>query len=207
MSFHHATVYIVEDDLSFRKSIERLVGSSGFKVMSFESAAAFLGQPLIRRPSCLLLDVCLPDMDGLSLQQKLIEMGSRLPIIFMTGHGDIPMSVRAMKKGAVDFLSKPFDVRELRKAVLSALEVDRRNRKIENRLVKNKVVLESLTSREQEVLRWVITGKPNKQIARVLGTTVKTIKVHRGRVMHKTGVASLVDLVHLAEKSGISPAV
>jgi FixJ family two-component response regulator len=206
MSVNKAVVYIVEDDLSFRKSVERLVRASGFEAVVFESADAFLAQSCIRRPSCLLLDVQLPGINGLELQQKLIEKGSGLPIIFMTGHGDIPMSVKAMKKGAVDFLPKPFESKDLRSSIQKALESDSQNRKIENQTDKIKSLVDTLTPREQEVLSWVITGKPNKQIASALGTTVKTIKVHRSRVMHKTGVTSLVELVHLAQKANISPA-
>jgi len=207
MSADKGVIYIVEDDPSFRKSMERLLRASGFKVVAFESANSFLTQRGIERPACLLLDVQLPDIDGFDLQQRLMERGSSLPIIFMTGHGNIPMSVRAMKKGAVDFLPKPFEAEDLRGAILKALERDIQNRKREIEVNKIKSLLDTLTPREKEVLRWVITGKLNKQIAAALGTTEKTIKVHRSRVMQKTKVSSVAELVRLAEKADISPAV
>jgi two-component system, LuxR family, response regulator FixJ len=206
MSAVKAVIYIVEDDASFRKSMERLVRSLEFEAISFESADSFLTEPCIRRPACLLLDVQLQGLDGLGLQQKLIERGNSLPIIFMTGHGTIPMSVQAMKKGAMDFLPKPFEAQDLRKAILTALERDTQNSEKELEVSRIKTLLDTLTPREKEVLRWVITGSLNKQIAYALGTTEKTIKVHRSRVMQKTGVTSVAELVRLAEKADISPA-
>jgi len=207
MSARKAVVYIVEDDPSFRKSMERLIRASGYNAVAFESANSFLTQPCIRRPACLLLDVQLPDIDGLDLQQKLIDRGSSLPIIFMTGHGNIPMSVQTMKKGAVDFLPKPFEAKELRSAILKAIELDIQNTRREIEVDKIKSLVDTLTPREKEVLRWIITGKLNKQIALVLGTTEKTIKVHRSRVMQKTSVSSVAELVRLAQKANIPPAV
>jgi len=206
MSTSRSVIYIIEDDPSFRKSMERLIKASGFNVISFGSAHSFLAEPSIRRPSCLLLDVRLPDINGLDLQQKLIEKGFGIPIIFMTGHGSIRMSVKAMKLGAVDFLPKPFEAKDLRSAILKALERDSQNRKKEGQVNKVKSLVDTLTPREKEVLRWVITGKLNKQIARAIGTTEKTIKVHRSRVMQKTKVSSVADLVRLAQKINISPA-
>ncbi len=207
MNKSKAAVYIVEDDASFRKSTERLIRASGFDVISFESANSFLAQAHLRHPACLLLDVRLPDIDGLDLQHKLIERGVSLPIIFMTGHGSIPMSVQAMKKGAVDFLPKPFEVKELHSAILRALERDIDIRKKEGKAKRIRSLIDRLTPREKEVLRWVITGKLNKQIADRMGTTEKTVKVHRGRVMQKTRVKSVAELVRLAEKVKIPPAV
>jgi RNA polymerase sigma factor (sigma-70 family) len=207
MSVRSAVIYVVEDDPSFRKSMERLIRASGFKVIAFESANSFLSQPRLERPACLLLDVRLPDIDGLALQQKLIEKGSNLPIIFMTGHGSIPMSVQAMKKGAVDFLPKPFEAKDLRSAILKALERDIRNSEKETLANEINSLIAILTPREKEVLRWVITGKPNKQIAEALGVAEKTVKVHRSRVMQKIGVSSVAELVRLAEKANITPAV
>jgi len=206
MNACEAVIYIVEDDASFRKSVERLVRASGFEAASFESADSFLAQPCIRRPACLLLDVQLPGINGLDLQQKLIERGSSLPIIFMTGHGSIPMSVQAMKKGAVDFLPKPFEAQDLQSAIFKALErdIESSEKQIESSKIKD--LVDTLTPREKEVMRWVITGSLNKQIAYALGTTEKTIKVHRSRVMQKTGVTSVAELVRLAEKANISPA-
>jgi FixJ family two-component response regulator len=207
MSAGKAVIYVVEDDPSFRKSVERLIRATGFRAVAFESANAFLSLPCIERPACLLLDVQLPGIDGLALQQQLIEKGSSLPIIFMTGHGSIPMSVQAMKKGAVDFLPKPFEAKDLRSAILKALERDGQNTEKEIESKKIGSLIDALTPREKEVLRWVITGKLNKQIAHALGVTEKTVKVHRGRVMQKMGVSSVAELVRLAEKANISPAV
>lgn len=207
MSAQEAVIYIVEDDPSFRESTERLLRASGFETVSFESANAFLAQPHIRRPACLLLDVRLPDIDGLDLQQELMERRNSLPIIFMTGHGNIPMSVQAMKQGAVDFLPKPFEAEDLQNAIRSALEGDAQSREEELRADRARALIETLTPREKEVLRWVIAGKLNKQIAFALGTTEKTIKVHRSHVMQKTKVSSVAELVRLAEKADIPPAV
>jgi len=207
MSAGNAVIYVVEDDPSFRKSVERLIRATGFRAVAFESADSFLSLPRIERPACLLLDVQLPGIDGLALQQELIEKGSSLPIIFMTGHGSIPMSVQAMKKGAVDFLPKPFEAEDLRSAILKALERDEQNTEKEIQSEKVSSLIDTLTPREKEVLRWVITGKLNKQIAHALGVTEKTVKVHRGRVMQKIGVSSVAELVRLAEKANISPAV
>jgi FixJ family two-component response regulator len=185
MSRSESVVYVVEDDPSFRKSLERLLRASGFEAVTFESATAFLAQPCDRRPACLLLDVMLPDIDGLNLQRELTARGSSLPVVFMTGHGSIPMGVQAMKQGAVDAQNRTRAAGEDR---VRALVV-------------------TLTPREKEVLRWVITGKLNKQIAIALGTAEKTVKVHRGRVMQKLGVLSVAELVRLAEQANIPPAV
>ena len=207
MSARKGVIYIVEDDQSFRKSVTRLIRASGFEVVALDSANSFLSQRSIRRPACLLLDVQLPDIDGLALQQRLIDEDRDLPIIFMTGHGSIPMSVQAMKKGAVDFLPKPFEAKELRDAVLRALERDIQNLETELQSKKACSLIDTLTPREKEVMHWVITGKLNKQIADALGITEKTVKVHRGRVMEKTGVTSVAELVRLAAKANIPPAL
>ena len=207
MNTRKGRIYIVEDDPSFLKSVKRLIRASGFKVAAFESADSFLSHSSVERPACLLLDVQLPGIDGLAMQQKLIDEGRDIPIIFMTGHGNIPMSVKAMKKGAVDFLPKPFEAKDLRDAVLMALERDKQNMQRELQLKKAGSLIDTLTPREKEVKRWVITGKLNKQIADALGITDKTVKVHRGRVMEKTGVTSVAELVRLAEKANIPPAL
>lgn len=207
MNHNEGVIYIVEDDSSFRKSVKRLIRASGFEVVALESADSFLSQRSIRRPACLLLDIQLPDMDGMTLQQKLIDEGRNLPIIFMTGHGSIPMSVKAMKKGAVDFLPKPFEGKDLRDAVLRALDRDVQNLETELQLKKAGSLIDTLTPREKEVMQWVITGKLNKQIADALGIAEKTVKVHRGRVMEKTGVNSVAELVRLCEKANIPPAL
>jgi len=206
MSAPKPVVYIVEDDPSFRKSMERLIRMSGYETVAFESANAFLKESSIKRPACLLLDVQLPDIDGLHLQQELSETGYKLPIIFMTGHGTIQMSVHAMKKGAIDFLPKPFKTQDLLSAIVKAVKRDTQN--VQEESLRNEVnlLIDSLTPREKEVLRWVITGKLNKQIAWELGTTEKTIKVHRSRVMQKTRCSSVAELVRFAEQANISPA-
>jgi RNA polymerase sigma factor (sigma-70 family) len=206
MNTPKAVVYIVEDDASFRKSMERLIRPSGYDVVAFESANSFLAQESIRHPGCLLLDVRLPDIDGLRLQQKIIERGINLPIIFMTGHGTIPMSVQAMKNGAIDFLPKPFQTEDLLNAVVKALERDTYNVQEEVQRSKINSLINSLTPREKEIMRWIITGKLNKQIAYDLGITEKTVKVHRSRVMQKLKVSSVAELVRLTEKVNISPA-
>jgi len=206
MSASSPVVYIVDDDLSFRKSLECLVQASGYETVVFDTARAFLQQPVVRRPSCLLLDVDLPGMNGLDLQQKLIEAGSTLPVIFLTGKGSIPMSVQTIKKGAVDFLQKPFKAVDLRRSIDESIKLDIQNQKTDREVQKIKLLVHALTPREQEVFRWVITGKPSKQIAVALGTTEKTIRVHRGRVMQKTRASSVAQLIRLAQKLNISPA-
>ncbi len=206
MSTQKGVVYIVEDDPSLRKSMERLIVMAGFEADGFESANSFLTQASIRYPGCLVLDVRLPDVDGLSLQQKLTEKGYNIPVVFVTGHGTIPMSVQAMKKGAVDFLTKPFRAEDLLGAVVKAIErnVDDMQEDAEKKRIN--ALIDTLTPREKEVLRWVITGKLNKQIAYYLRIAEKTVKVHRSRVMEKTKVSSVAELVRLAEKVNISPA-
>jgi FixJ family two-component response regulator len=201
MSTH--TVFVVDDELSVRKSLGRLLRAAGYHVESFASAGEFLRREPEEKVGCLVLDVKMPDQDGLELQQVLAETDRCLPIVFITGHGDIPTSVRAMKAGAVDFLSKPFDADDLLAAIERAFvvaggELSKRAEcaEIERRLA-------TLTPREQEVLRHVITGQLNKQIAADLGTSEKTVKVHRGRVMHKMQVQSVAELVRLCEKVGI----
>jgi FixJ family two-component response regulator len=205
MSSQAATVYIVEDDTSFRKSLQRLIRSFGFEPVTFESANSFL-QADILYPGCVLLDVKLPDIDGLIVQKLLTEKGCLLPVIFMTGHGDIPMSVSAMKEGAVDFLPKPFGEEDLLIAINTAIDRNVSDVQLQNEKKEINALIETLTPREKEVLTWIITGKLNKQIAYELGTTEKTIKVHRSRVFQKTRVSSVAELVRLAEKVNISPA-
>lgn len=206
MNSRGAKIYIVEDDRSFRRSIERLLRAAGFEVEAYDSAQSFLMHTSFRHPACLLLDVRLPDVDGMAFHKTLVEKDVSIPIIFMTGHGTIAMGVQAMKNGAIDFLPKPFEKEDLFAAVAKALERDRINEQeaAQKKTIEN--LLEGLTPREQEVLRWVITGKPNKVIADALGTTEKTIKVHRSRVMEKTRASSVAELVRLAEKVNIQPA-
>jgi RNA polymerase sigma factor (sigma-70 family) len=199
-------VYIVEDNDAFRRSVARLIQVNGFAVEAYACAEDFLVKADISYPGCLLLDVRLPDIDGLSLQNSLKKNGCYLPIIFMTGHGDIPMSVNAMKNGAINFLSKPFKTEALLSTIQEAFETHIETMDKKRETDRFHGLISTLTPREEEVFRWVIAGQLNKQIAHELGTTEKTIKVHRSRVMKKTRVSSLAQLVRLAEKAGISPA-
>ena len=197
------TVFVVDDEASVRKSLGRLLRAVGYRVEVFDSAREFLQRDLDVEVGCLVLDVQMPDLNGLELQQALAEKDRSLPIIFITGHGDIPMSVRAMKAGATDFLSKPVDEKDLLAAITRALEQSQQQSTQRVASTEINRLLATLTPREHEVLLQVITGKPNKQIAVVLDTSEKTIKVHRGRVMHKLQVQSVADLVRLCEKVGI----
>jgi FixJ family two-component response regulator len=199
------TVFIIDDDASVRKSLSRLLHSAGFEVETFASAELFLEREHYDGIGCLVLDVRMPGISGIDLQDELGKADYSMPIIFITGHGDIPMGVHAMKKGAIDFLAKPFEDEELLQAVREAIEKDTRGRAeyAEVHEVRGRIAL--LTARELGVLRYVITGKLNKQIAYELGIAEKTVKVHRGRIMEKLGVDSVADLVRLAEKAGIEP--
>lgn len=197
------TVFIIDDDPSVRKSLSRLVRSLGFGSESFASAEEFLGRERYDGLGCIVLDVRMPGLSGMELQDELVKGEFSMPIIFITGHGDIPMSVQAMKKGAVDFLPKPFDDDELLEAVQKAIEKDR-EAKAERSATRDILTrIERLTTRECEILRYVITGMLNKQIAFKLDIAEKTVKVHRGRIMEKLGAHSVAELVRLAEKAGI----
>ncbi len=201
----NAVVYVVDDDPSVRKSLRRLLESAGHSVQLFTSALEFLRQNLAERPACLILDVSMPGLSGLQLQETLVEKCSSLPIIFLTGHGDIPTSVRAMKAGAVDFLAKPVDDKTLLKAVDEALSKFRQEYAERKEVAEAKRLLATLTPREAEVLSQIVDGRLNRQIGAELGISEKTVKVHRGRVMEKLGVWSVADLVRLAEKAGLPP--
>ncbi len=199
--------FIVDDDPSVRKGLERLIKSAGFKVETFASAEEFLERkPYRGGPSCLVLDVSMPGLSGIDLQKELTRKGMSLPIIFITGHGNIPMSVKAMKNGAVDFLPKPFNDKELLSAIDRAIDKDIEKLKKHSETAKIQRRINTLTPREYDVLRWVITGMLNKQIAAKLKVTEKTVKVHRGRVMQKMRVLSVAELVRLTQKCGIAPA-
>jgi FixJ family two-component response regulator len=195
-----AVVYVVEDDEAVRRALSRLLRSVGLGVETFPSARAFLEAPRVDRPACLVLDVRLPGPSGLELQTALGEGQRALPIIFITGHGNVPMSVRAMKSGALDFLQKPFNDQELLEAVQRALDRSRQARaeSAEQAVIRRR--FETLTPREREVLGLVVTGMLNKQIASRLGAAEKTIKVHRGRVMRKMVAESVADLVRMAQR-------
>ena len=201
-------VDLVDDDASIRRSLGRALKLDGFEVRTFESAEAFVrAGPAAGEPACLLLDLRMPQRDGLELQRDLLESGRPVPVIFLTGRGDVASSVRAMKDGAVDFLIKPVSHRDLVAAIRSAHERHRRDLGARRERVALERRLDTLTPREREVLQWVVRGAPNKRIAVELGTVEKTIKVHRARVMEKMGVASLADLVRAAAKLEVSAPV
>ena len=193
-------VFVIDDDASFRQSTGRLIQSIGFQVKTFGAAAEFLSTGRTDVPSCLVLDVRLPGLSGLDLQQELGEAGIEIPIIFITGHGDIPMSVRAMKAGAVEFLTKPFREQDLLDAIRQAIKRDRVS--IAQRLKRTRVraLYDSLTPREREVMRKVVLGLLNKQIASELGMTEKTVKFHRGHIMRKMRAQSVADLVRMDDQ-------
>ncbi|WP_342738665.1 response regulator transcription factor [Bradyrhizobium sp. B117] len=198
------TIVVVDDDKDFRDSLGALFSSVGFKVKLFGSAAELLETGLFPDVvSCLVLDVRLPGLGGLDLQTELSKKSASIPIIFMTGHGDIPMSVKAMKAGAVDFLTKPFREQDMLDAVTIALDRDRTRRKTEQRLTDLRSRYERLSPREREVLALVTTGLRNKQIAFELGVAEITVKAHRAHVMQKMGTQSLAELVKMAETLGI----
>jgi FixJ family two-component response regulator len=201
-----AMVYVVEDDSSVREALAGLIRSAGWNVEVFVSAHEFLARPQAESPSCLVLDVGLPGLSGLELQARMAELRRDIPIVFITGHGDIPMSVRAMKAGAVEFLTKPFLDRDLLDGIQLAIDRDRATRSEDEELRVLHECYDSLTPRERQVLELVVSGRLNKQAAAELGISEITIKVHRGRVMAKMRATSLPDLVKRAARLKLSPA-
>jgi len=197
------TVFVVDDDPLTRGSLSSLFRSVGLGVKALSSATELLDNPLPSGPSCLVLDVRLPRLSGFDLQTELSRMGVKIPIIFITGYGDIPMSVKAMKAGAVDFLTKPFRDQEMLDAVAGALERDRERRTEEHSYSDMRARFETLTPREREIMALVTAGLMNKQVGGRIGISEMTVKIHRGHVMRKMGTRSLADLVLIAEKLGI----
>ena len=197
-------VFVVDDDSSMREALTDLITSVGLPVEEFKSAREFLGHRRPDAPACLVLDVRLPGLSGLELQRELLRTEAPIPIVFITGHGDIPMSVRAIKEGAVEFLAKPFRDQDLLDAIQHALEIDRSARQERSMMAEVRRRYESLTKREREVMRLVVSGLLNKQIAGELGSSEVTVKMHRGQVMRKMKAQSIVELIRMAEKIGIT---
>jgi FixJ family two-component response regulator len=207
MNSQEPTVHIVDDDPSVLKGLKRLLQSAGWNAVTYESAHEFLSAHDPVAPGCLILDMSMPGYSGLELQRLLTEKGSSLPVVFLTGHGDVPTTVTAMRAGALNFLSKPVNDDTLLASVSEAIEIDRNARESNAEVVDARERLSTLTARERQVLERVVAGRLNKQIADELGTGVKTIKVHRARVMQKMNSRSVAQLARLVERMGILPKV
>jgi FixJ family two-component response regulator len=197
-----AVVFVIDDDPSMRGALEDLIGSVGLQVHAFPSPQEFLGSQRPDVPGCLVLDVRLPGMSGLNFQKELGKVGVTLPIVFITGHGDIPMSVRAMKAGAVEFLTKPFHDQEMLDAIHAAIEQDRKRRQAAQLVTELRQRYTTLTERERHIMTLVVAGQANKQIAADLSLSEMTVKVHRGQVMRKMQAGSLPHLVRMADRLG-----
>ena len=206
MSHAPETVYLVDDDPQVLRSLARLLGSAGMQVRAFASARSFLDEVGADASGCVVLDLAMPGQDGLELQQVMFERGYGLAVVFLSGKGDVPHSVRALKRGAVDFLTKPVDGEALLAAVRDALERSRQARQARTERLEFERRLATLTPREREVLHYAVSGRLNKQIAHELGTVEKTIKVHRSRLMRKLGARSVAELARLADRAGLDPA-
>ena len=204
MSEERAVAFVIDDDPSMRRSLDTLLRSVGLDVHVFPSAQEFMRAERPDAPGCLVLDVRLPGMSGLAFQQELVKAGIALPVIFLTGHGDVPMTVRAMKAGAAEFLTKPFDEQVLLDAIHAAIERDRARRRDIASLAEVKARYRTLTEREREVMKLVVAGRVNKQIAAELGLSLVTVKVHRGQVMRKMLARSVAELVRMADRLGLA---
>ncbi len=198
-----ATVFVVDDDADVRDSLRALLEASGFAVEDFDSATAFLDKVSERRGACLVVDVRMPDMDGLTLQEELVKQGVGLPVIIVTGHGDVPLAVRAMKVGAIDFLEKPYDDEKLLASVRRAQEMSESRLSEASNLQEATGRIAALTPREREVLEHLVAGRPNKVIAHELGISPRTVEIHRAHLMEKMQARSLSDLVRIALTAGI----
>ena len=207
MSAAANTVFVVDDEPPVVKALERLLRAEGYEVRGFLSSQAFLEEHDAAIPGCAVLDIAIDGISGLELQRLLANSRCERPVVFLTGHGDIPMSVHAMRAGAVSFLTKPIQAQELLDAVRLALENDRKAREARGRLAVIECRLGTLTAREREVLEHVVSGRLNKQIAADLGTAEKTVKVHRGRVMEKMRARSVAELVRLCDQAGVAPVI
>ena len=196
---HKAIVHVVDDDASIREALQNLFLSMGLEARTYATARDFVAAGVSDSPGCLVIDIRLPDINGLDFQVRLTQKGVRLPVVMMTGYGDIPMSVRAMKSGAVDFLPKPFKDQDMLDAVHAAIERDRQQRAVDRNISKVREPFETLSAREQQVMRLVTAGKMNKQVAADLGISEVTVKIHRASVMRKMGARSLADLIRMAD--------
>jgi FixJ family two-component response regulator len=199
------TVFIIDDDRGMRQAVQDLVESVGLRAESFATGGEFLARGRINNPSCLVLDVRLPQMSGLDFQRQLTEIGMQIPIIFITAHGDVPMSVKALKAGAVEFLTKPFRDQDLLDAIQQALQRDRAAREQQADILDVHERYQTLTLREREVMALVVSGLLNKQIASEIGISEATVKIHRGNMMQKMHVGSVIELVRMADKLKLVP--